>query len=81
METDPGSWRGLVERYSGSVALAAHELARMRLAARGYVAPVPSEVEVWSAALEIHSRARLLPPPPTKIGTVSECRCAGLPVV
>lgn len=81
LERTPGAWAELLEVHGGSLALAAHCLARAKCAVRGYVEPVPTSHELHVAAREIHARAKIHTTCPKRHALADECIAEGLLVV
>lgn len=74
-----GGYSALLEETHGNLTLACYRLAETRNSARGYEIPVPTVVDLNSAAAAICSKTGITIPPPRIL--LSECKHMGLPVL
>jgi hypothetical protein len=81
LEACPGAHAQILEAHEGSIALAAHALARARLLSGGRGSPPPTRAELYAAAQEIHSRSGRTSFLPTAHALASECEHEGLDVI
>jgi len=73
----PTAYAALLDDHDQDLALAAYELAWMRLAACESGRPVPNGREIWAAAQEIATATGRLDPVPSRKTLAAECRAAG----
>lgn len=77
LQHSPLWYHRLLDEHAGDLALAAWELAVLRIAASSTGRCVPCEREVWAAAQEVGCRTGRLDPVPPREVLAADCRASG----